>query len=46
MLTGTDPRKVTEHGNPHHVLKAGKGVLPVTCSCAAACTGSHARGRC
>ncbi|HEY6594617.1 MAG TPA: manganese catalase family protein, partial [Asanoa sp.] len=29
MLTGTDARQVVEHGNPHHVLKAGKGVLPV-----------------
>jgi Mn-containing catalase len=29
MLTGTDARDVIERGNPHHVLKAGKGVLPV-----------------
>jgi Mn-containing catalase len=29
MLTGTDARRVVEQGNPHHVLKAGKGVLPV-----------------
>jgi manganese catalase len=29
MLTGTDARQVVEQGNPHHVLKAGKGVLPV-----------------
>jgi Mn-containing catalase len=29
MLTGTDARQVIEQGNPHHVLKAGKGVLPV-----------------
>jgi Mn-containing catalase len=29
MLTGTDARQVVERGNPHHVLKAGKGVLPV-----------------
>jgi len=29
MLTGTDGRDVIEHGNPHHVLKGGKGVLPV-----------------
>src|SRR3954469_19858307 len=29
MLTGTDGRDVVATGNPHHVLKAGKGVLPV-----------------
>jgi Mn-containing catalase len=29
MLTGTDARQVIEQGNPHHVLKAGKGVLPI-----------------
>ena len=29
MLSGADMRQVIEHGNPHHVLKAGKGVLPV-----------------
>jgi Mn-containing catalase len=29
MLTGTDAREVIEQGNPHHVLKGGKGVLPV-----------------
>jgi Mn-containing catalase len=29
MLTGTDGRDVIEQGNPHHVLKGGKGVLPV-----------------
>ena len=29
MLTGADGRDVIEHGNPHHVLKGGKGVLPV-----------------
>jgi Mn-containing catalase len=29
MLTGTDARQVVEQGNPHHVLKSGKGVLPV-----------------
>ena len=29
MLTGADERQVIEQGNPHHVLKAGKGVLPV-----------------
>src|SRR3981081_3772381 len=29
MLTGADARQVVEQGNPHHVLKAGKGVLPV-----------------
>ena len=29
MLTGADGRDVIEQGNPHHVLKGGKGVLPV-----------------
>jgi Mn-containing catalase len=29
MLTGATERQVIEQGNPHHVLKAGKGVLPV-----------------
>src|SRR4051794_36046134 len=29
MLTGTDARDVVANGNPAHVLKAGKGVLPV-----------------
>jgi Mn-containing catalase len=29
MLTGTDARQVIEQGNPHHVLKAGKGVPPI-----------------
>ena len=29
MLTGADPRQVIQQGNPAHVLKAGKGVLPV-----------------
>jgi Mn-containing catalase len=29
MLTGTDGREVVAKGNPHHVLKGGKGVLPV-----------------
>ena len=29
MLTGADPRQVVEQGNAAHVLKAGKGVLPV-----------------
>src|ERR1700750_2387410 len=29
MLTGTDGRDVIAQGNPHHVLKGGKGVLPV-----------------
>jgi Mn-containing catalase len=29
MLTGTDGKEVVAGGNPHHVLKGGKGVLPV-----------------
>ncbi len=29
MLTGTDGADVVANGNPHHVLKGGKGVLPV-----------------
>jgi Mn-containing catalase len=29
MLSGTDGRDVIARGNPHHVLKGGKGVLPV-----------------
>jgi Mn-containing catalase len=29
MLSGAGARQVLEQGNPHHVLKAGKGVLPV-----------------
>lgn len=29
MLTGTDGTDVVANGNPHHVLKGGKGVLPV-----------------
>jgi Mn-containing catalase len=29
MLTGTDMTEVVTSGNPHHVLKGGKGVLPV-----------------
>ena len=29
MLSGTDGKDVVATGNPHHVLKGGKGVLPV-----------------
>jgi Mn-containing catalase len=29
MLTGASGRRIVEEGNPHHALKAGKGVLPV-----------------
>jgi Mn-containing catalase len=29
MLSGTDMTEVVAAGNPHHVLKGGKGVLPV-----------------
>ena len=29
MLTGTDGHDVVATGNPHHVLKGGKGALPV-----------------
>src|ERR1044072_5439597 len=29
MLTGADAREILATGNPAHVLKAGKGVLPV-----------------
>ena len=29
MLTGTDGKEVVASGNPHHVLKGGKGPLPV-----------------
>ena len=29
MLTGTDGQDVIATGNPHHVLKGGKGALPV-----------------
>ena len=29
MLTGTDGKDVVASGNPHHVLKGGKGALPV-----------------
>jgi Mn-containing catalase len=29
MLTGASGRQIVEEGNPHHALKAGKGVLPV-----------------
>jgi Mn-containing catalase len=29
MLDGADMSQVVREGNPHHVLKAGKGVLPV-----------------
>ena len=29
MLSGTNGKEVVANGNPHHVLKGGKGVLPV-----------------
>ena len=29
MLTGTDGKDVVATGNPHHVLKGGKGALPL-----------------
>jgi Mn-containing catalase len=29
MLTGADAREIVQKGNPAHVLKSGKGVLPV-----------------
>ena len=29
MLSGSDGKEVVATGNPHHVLKGGKGVLPV-----------------
>jgi Mn-containing catalase len=32
MLSGTDMTEVVAAGNPHHVLKGGKGVLPVDAS--------------
>jgi len=29
MLTGADPKDTIVHGNAHHILKGGKGALPV-----------------